>query len=86
MGLAGARKRDLEAGTSKPWECRLAESRRPACWWGSLAKKDALRPGNWEMVGRALGVVVLVDDDEEEGWVVPRWEWVLLGWLLPRWE
>ena len=43
-----------------------------------LAKKEALRPGNWEMVGRALGVVVLVDDDEddeeEEGWLLPRWE------------
>ena len=78
MGLAGARKRDLEAGTSKPWECRLAESRRPACWRGSLAKKEALRPGSWEMVGRALGVVVLVDDneddEEEEGWLLPRWE------------
>ena len=61
---AGARSRDFDPGTSKPCEWRLAESSRLA----SVEKKEARKPGSWEMdeVGRVLGVVELVDEDEDE--------------------
>ena len=61
---AGARSRDFDPGTSKPCEWRLAELSR-CC---SVEKKEARKPGSWEMdeVGRVLGVVELVDEDEDE--------------------
>ena len=66
-GRAGARSRDFDPGTSKPCEWRLAESSLmlPCC---SVEKKEARKPGSWEMdeVGRVLGVVELVDEDEDE--------------------
>ena len=70
---AGARSRDFDPGTSKPCEWRLAESSR-CC---SVEKKEARKPGSWEMdeVGRVLGVV---DEDEKFEEVVLLVE-VLLG-------
>lgn len=44
LGLAGALRRELGVGT-RSCECRLAES----SLLGSVAKKDARRPGSWEV-------------------------------------
>ena len=77
-GRAGARSRDFDPGTSKPCEWRLAESSRQGCC--SVEKKEARKPGSREMdeVGRVLGVVELVDEDEKFEEVVLLVE-VLLG-------
>jgi hypothetical protein len=65
--LGGARRR--EVGGPRPWMWRLAELRR--C--GSVAKKDALRPGSWDGVVRACAAEGVVEGRADEAAVEMAW-------------